>query len=71
MKTIKALIFLIFIFTFIGCASTQSASTVPENVVESAPEEVSDGQAEVKKTNERTETLIERYISGEIPDSQN
>ena len=72
MKFTKTLIFLMFTITFIGCASTKSTSTVtvPEEAIESVPEDVNEDHAEVKKTHERTGSLIERYIYGEIPDSE-
>ncbi|MGK0309750.1 MAG: hypothetical protein ACJAT5_000773 [Lentimonas sp.] len=62
MKFIKNLALVLVIFAFIGCASTELTSTAPEDTIEDAV----DDQAEVQ-TSKKTSTLIDRYISGEIP----
>ena len=63
MKFIKNLALLLIIFACIGCASTESTFTAPEDTIEDAV----DDQAEVQ-TIKKTSTLIDRYTSGEIPD---
>ena len=75
----KTLVFLLLSSVFIGCASTQSTSIAPDSMTEgestesepekTAPEETVDSQleAEAEEPSERKGTLLERYISGDLP----
>ncbi len=64
MKLTKILVSLLPALAFIGCASTESTSVAPQEAIDSQPETE---ETKAKDSGKGATTLIESYISGEIP----
>ena len=67
MKRKKNLLFLLTALVFAGCASTDSGSAAQNNEDEIQPEVTTVDEETEAQPDVTRKTLIDRYISGEVP----